>query len=97
VAIGLGMAVYYGAVRIDLKLFFMATSVALILLATRFLGLGLLELGEAGVIALPEAVEGGLELMEAGALSTAVSLLVVGLPLGALGWSLVRSRSAHQV
>jgi len=95
IAFALGAAVYFGAARIDFKLFFGATSVALILLATRFLGLGLLELAEAGVLMLPEAVEEWLELLEAGGLSTVVSLLVVGLPLGALGWSLIHSRPAR--
>ncbi len=93
-AFGLGAAVYYGAARIDLKLFFSATSIALLLLATRFLGIGVLELGEAGVIALPELIEEGLELLEEGALATIVSVAVVGLPLGAVGWSLIHGRSA---
>lgn len=92
IAIGLGAAIYYGAARIDLKLFFAATSIALVLLATRFLGIGVLELGEAGVIALPEVIEEGLELLEAGALAWLVSLAVVALPLGAIGWSLMKRR-----
>ncbi len=95
VAFGLGAAVYYGAARIDIKLFFAATSIALLLLATRFLGIGILELSEAGVIALPELVEETLELLEEGALATIVSLAVVALPLGALGWSMFRSRGAR--
>ena len=95
IAFALGAAVYFGAARIDLKLFFTATSVALVLLAGRFLGLGMLELSEAGVIALPELVQDGLEQLEKGALSTVVSVLIVGLPLGAVGWSLLRGRSAH--
>lgn len=95
IAFALGAAVYYGAARIDLKLFFVATSVALVLLATRFLGLGVLELGEAGVIVLPEMIEEGLELLEEGALATVVSVAVVALPLGALGWSLLKNRSAR--
>lgn len=95
VAFGLGAAVYYGAARIDMKLFFAATSIALLLMATRFLGIGVLELGEAGVIALPELVEETLELLEEGALATIVSLAVVALPLGALGWSMFRSRGAQ--
>lgn len=94
-AFGLGAAVYFGAARIDLKLFFTATSIALLLLATRFLGIGILELGEAGVIALPELVEEGLELLEEGALATVVSLAVIGLPLGAVGWSLLHNRTAR--
>lgn len=95
VAIGLGMAIYYGAARIDLKIFFTATSVALILLATRFLGIGILELGEAGVFALPETVEATLELLEKGALATILSTAVVALPIAAIGWSLFRHRSPH--
>lgn len=91
VALGLGAAVYYGAARIDMKTFFAATSVALLLLATRFLGIGVLELGEAGTLALPELVEESLELLEEGALATLVSAAVVALPLGALGWSLLRN------
>jgi len=78
-----------------MKLFFAATSIALLLLATRFLGIGILELSEAGVIALPELVEETLELLEEGALATIVSLAVVALPLGALGWSMFRSRGAR--
>jgi high-affinity iron transporter len=93
-AFGLGAAVYYGAAHVDLKLFFTATSIALLLLATRFLGIGILELGEAGVIALPELVEEGLELLEDGVLATVVSLAVIGLPLGAVGWSLLHNRAA---
>ena len=95
VAFGLGAAVYYGAARIDMKLFFAATSIALLLLGARFFGIGILELGEAGVIALPELVEEALELLEKGALATSVSLAVVALPLGALGWSMLRSRGAR--
>lgn len=95
VACGLGAAVYYGAARIDMRVFFTATSVALLLLATRFLGVGILELGEAGVISLPELVEEALELLEEGTLATIVSLTVVGLPLGALVWSMLRSRAVR--
>ncbi len=97
IAVGLGAAIYYGAARIDLKLFFAATSVALLLLATRFLGIGILELGEAGVIVLPEIIEEGLELLEAGAVATIISLAVVALPLGALGWSLLQGRHTRPV
>jgi len=92
IAVGLGAAIYYGAAKIDLKLFFAATSIALLLLATRFLGIGILELGDAGVIALPAVVDSGLELLEKGALSTIISLAVVALPIGAIGWSLVNQR-----
>ena len=70
VAFGLGAAVYYGAARIDLKLFFAATSIALLMLASRFFGIGILELGEAGVVALPEVIEETLELLEEGAVAT---------------------------
>ncbi len=96
-AAGLGVAVFYGAARIDLKLFFYATSVALVLLATRFIGIGVLELGEAGVLALPEAIEEGLELLEEGALATVISVAVVVIPLGAVGWSLLRHRAVRPV
>jgi len=95
IAVGLGAAIYYGAARIDLKLFFAATSIALLLLASRFLGIGILELGEAGVLALPEVVEEGLELLEEGALASLVSFAVIALPVGAIGWSLLKSRSAR--
>ena len=95
IAVGLGAAIYYGAARIDLKLFFAATSIALLLLATRFLGIGILELGEAGVLALPEIVEEGLELMEEGALASLISVAVIALPLGAIGWSLLQHRPAR--
>ena len=96
IAAGLGAAIYYGAAKIDMKLFFTATSIALLLLATRFLGIGILELGEAGVIALPELVEEGLELLEEGALATIISVAVIALPLGAIGWSLTH-RTARPV
>jgi high-affinity iron transporter len=95
IAVGLGAAIYYGAARIDLRLFFTATSIALLLLATRFLGIGILELGEAGVLALPEVVEAGLELMDKGALASAISLAVIALPLGAIGWSLLKHPPAR--
>lgn len=95
IAAGLGVAIYYGAARIDLKLFFTATSIALLLLATRFLGIGILELGEAGVLALPEIVEEGLELIEKGALASAISLAVVALPMGAVAWSLLKHQPAR--
>jgi high-affinity iron transporter len=92
VAAGLGLAIYYGAARIDLKTFFAATSIALLLLAARFLGIGILELGEAGVLALPEVVEEGLELLEKGVLATLVNVAVIALPISAIGWSLFRHR-----
>jgi high-affinity iron transporter len=95
IAVGLGAAIYYGAAKIDLKLFFAATSIALLLLATRFLGIGILELGEAGVLALPELAEEGLELLEKGALASIISLAVVALPVGAIGWSLIKHRPAQ--
>ena len=93
IAVGLGAAIFYGAARIDMKLFFTATSIALLLLATRFIGIGILELGEAGLIALPELVEEGLEALEKGALATVVSVAVVALPLGAIGWSLTHRKA----
>ena len=92
VAAGLGLAIYYGAARIDLKVFFIATSIALLLLATRFLGIGILELGEAGVLALPEVVEEGLELLEEGVLASLVNVAVIALPISAIGWSLFKHR-----
>lgn len=92
IAVGLGAAIYYGAAKIDLRLFFAATSVALLLLATRFLGIGVLELGEAGVLALPGVAEKGLELLEKGALASVISFAVVAMPVGAIGWSLLRHR-----
>jgi len=91
-AVALGYAVYRGASLVDTKMFFTATTVALLLLAARFFGVGLLELGEAGVIALPEAAEEALELLEDGLLAGAISLAVIALPVGAIGWSLVRGR-----
>ena len=97
IAVALGAAIYYGAAKIDLRLFFTATSIALLLLATRFLGVGILELGEAGVIALPELAEKGLELLHEGALATIISLAVVALPLGALGWSILQARHSRPV
>lgn len=95
IAAALGAAIYYGAARVNLKLFFTATSIALLLLATRFLGIGILELGEAGALALPELVEAGLELLEDGALATFISVAVVGLPLGALVWSMLQRRQTR--
>jgi len=95
VAVALGAAIYYGAAKIDLKLFFAATSVALLLLASRFFGIGILEFGEAGVLALPEIVEEGLELLEEGALATVMSIAVVALPMAAIAWSALKHRTAH--
>jgi high-affinity iron transporter len=94
-AAGLGVAVYYGAARIDLKLFFYATSIALVLLATRFIGLGLLELSEASVLALPEAIEEGLALLDEGAVATGISVAVVAIPIAAVGWSLLHHHRAR--
>ncbi len=95
-AVGLGAAIYYGAAKIDMKIFFAATSIALLLLAARFLGIGVLALGEAGAYGLPDAAMEGLEMLEKGALASVVSLAVIALPLGAIGWSLLRHRPMHR-
>jgi high-affinity iron transporter len=90
IAVGLGAAIYYGAAKIDMKLFFAATSIALLLLAARFVGIGVLALGEAGVYGLPASVMAGLEQLEKGVVGGVVGIAVVVLPLGAIGWSLLK-------
>lgn len=94
-AAGLGAAVYYGAARVDMKLFFTATSIALLLLALRFAGLALLELGETGLYALPAALAAGLEMLDGGVLAQLVAVALVALPIGAIAWSLARHRPAR--
>ncbi|MBI5232010.1 MAG: FTR1 family protein [Coriobacteriales bacterium] len=88
----LGIAIAVGTARVDLRVFFAATSVALLMLSARFFGVGLLELGEAGALALPHAAEEGLELLEKGVVATIISAAVVVLPLAAIAWSILTGR-----
>lgn len=94
-AAGLGIAVYYGAGRVDMRLFFAATSIALLLLALRFAGLAVLELGETGLFAIPAALAAGLETLDGGVLAQLVNVALVALPLGAIAWSLAKNRPAR--
>lgn len=96
-ALGLGILVFSGGKRLNLKAFFGLTSVVLLALAVRFAASGVAELGEAGLFALAHSVEEALEAVSGG-LGHPVALAAMALvPVAALGWSALRERQAAHV
>jgi len=88
IAVGLGVLIVRGSLRMDVRFFFSATSVLLLLLAVKFALTGVAELGEAGILALSEPMEEVLELAKSNAVS---AVLVAGL-LAAPALAIFRQR-----
>ncbi len=76
IAVGLGVLIVRGSLRMDVRLFFSVTSMLLLVLAAKLALTGVAELGEAGILALSEPLEEVLELAKSTTLS---AILVAGL------------------
>lgn len=93
-ALGLGSLVFIGGKRLDLRLFFATTSVVLLALAARFTAKGIAEFSEAGVLAIPHALEEFLEAV-GGVLGHPAALAAMALvPVMGLVWSALRQHRA---
>jgi high-affinity iron transporter len=92
-ALALGILIFVGGRRLDLRVFFSATSVVLLLLATRFAASGVEELAEAGVFSLGCGAEEVLEGVSH-ALGNPWALgLMAAVPIAGLVWAAVRGGS----
>jgi high-affinity iron transporter len=94
-ALGIAVLIIKGSERVDLRLFFGATSVVLVVLAVRFFAAGIAELGEAGVLPISHAAEEGLEAVSQGLGNPWVMALLVLIPVGTIGWGFLKSQN-HQ-
>jgi high-affinity iron transporter len=94
-ALGIAFLIIKGSEKVDLKLFFGATSVVLVVLAVRFFAAGIAELGEAGILPISHAVEEALEVVSHGLGNPWVMGLLVLVPVGAIGWALLKKRGDH--
>lgn len=85
--VGLALALLFGvlfmrgSLRINFRYFFALTGVVLLVLAFRLAAGSLHEFYEAGILHLPEFVEGGLEFLTAEGTSTIILIALVALPL----------------
>ena len=93
IAVGLGVLIVRGSLRLDTKLFFSVTSIVLLLLAVKLALTGVAELGEAGVITLAEPIEEFAELAESDVLGGIIVAGLLAAPVLALFRH--RPREAH--
>lgn len=94
-AFGIAVLIIKGSEKVDLKLFFSATSVVLIVLAGRFFAAGIAELGEAGILPIAHSLEEALEAVSHGLGNPLVMGLLVLVPISAIGWAMLKGRSDH--
>ena len=94
-ALGIAVIIIKGSRTVDLRVFFGATSIVLIILAVRFFAAGIAELGEAAVLPISHSVEEALEAVSHGLGNPWVMGLLVLVPVGAIGWAALKGRTHH--
>ena len=80
-AVIFGFLIIRGSLRINLRWFFIVTSIVLLMLAVRLAAGSLHEFYEAGLLVLPHQVEEGVEFITQDSVSTIILVAMVALPL----------------
>jgi FTR1 family protein len=80
-ATAFGVLFMKGSLRINFRYFFAVTGFVLLILAIRLAAGSLHEFHEAGVLALPELVEEGIEFLTADGTSTVILIALIALPM----------------
>jgi high-affinity iron transporter len=94
-ALGIAIVIIKGSEKVDLRLFFGATSVVLVVLAVRFFAAGIAELSEAGLLPAAHSIEEALETVSHGLGNPWVMGALVLVPIATIGWALVKNRTGH--
>lgn len=88
-ATGIGLLIVYGGVKVDIRLFFKVTGIALILLSIKLLIGGILEFGDAGLISLGKLDEVFAFVAE-GRSSQIISIILTTVPLLTFAYNMVK-------
>ncbi|MHB9093807.1 MAG: FTR1 family protein [Eubacteriales bacterium] len=95
IATGIGVLMVYGSVKIDIRLFFKVTGIALMLLTVKLLAGGVLEFGDAGLISLGSEIDRVLAFIAEGGSSQIISIVLVTLPLVTFFYSMLKDSWKH--
>lgn len=95
IATVVGMLMVYGSIKVDIRLFFKVTGIALILLTLKLLVGGVLEFGDAGIISLSSKVDGVLAFIAEGGSSQIISIVLVTIPLVIFFLSMLKDSWNH--
>jgi high-affinity iron transporter len=90
----LGVVLIRGSQRLRLARFFTVTGLVLVVLVVKLLAGGLHEFTEAGLVSIPHAWEGVLEVFTHQTTSFLILALLVAVPLGLVAWDWWRSAPA---